>query len=166
MNIAIISDVHDNAPNLQKALSWMVKHKVEQIIHCGDLSSPQIMLPIFAKNFKNHIHMVFGNVDDKDAANSMLYKYPNLKHYGSCGDLVLDNKKVAFVHFPEKAKELASTQKYDFVFYGHTHQPWEEVIGQTKLINPGTLAGLLQKATFATWDTVDDTLELKILQLL
>jgi uncharacterized protein len=75
--------------------------------------------------------------------------------------------KIAFCHFPEVAKELAETGKYNLVFYGHTHKPWMETLNNhCQLINPGTLGGVFQKATFASYDTTTNKLELKILELI
>ena len=39
MKIAIISDVHDNIPNLKKVLDYCASNKIEKIICCGDLAS-------------------------------------------------------------------------------------------------------------------------------
>ena len=50
--------------------------------------------------------------------------------------------------------------------YANNHRPWEETIGQTKLLNPGTLAGLFQKATFAVYDTETDKAQLVLLEKL
>ncbi|OGF20453.1 hypothetical protein A2Y83_04865, partial [Candidatus Falkowbacteria bacterium RBG_13_39_14] len=75
-----------------------------------------------------------------------------------------DKIKIAFTHFPWTAKELAETGKYKYVFYGHTHKPWEEHIGDCKLINPGTLAGMFYKASFAVWDVNTDNIELILLE--
>lgn len=73
-------------------------------------------------------------------------------------------RKIAFCHFPEIAKELVRRQKYDIVFYGHTHKPWLKKIGKTRLVNPGNIAGMFYKSTFATYDTKTDKLELKIIE--
>lgn len=166
MKIAIISDTHDNVPNLEKALVWMKKNKIEQIIHCGDLCAPSILKEVLAPKFSGRIHMVFGNVEDRDLLPEVAAKFNNVKHYGDVGTMTLGGKKFAFVHYPDKAKKLARTGKYDLVFYGHTHIAWEEKVGKTRLVNPGTLAGLFAKATFAVYDTNTDKLELKILERL
>ena len=166
MKLAIISDTHDNVPNLEKALKWMNKNNVEQIIHCGDLCAPSILINVLAPEFSGTIHMVFGNVEDRGLLLKVVADFPNVKHYGDTGEIVIGGKKIAFVHFPEKAKQLARSGKYDLVFYGHTHTPWEEVVGKTRVINPGTLAGLFAKATFAVYNTDTGNLELKILEKL
>ena len=166
MKIAIISDTHDNVPNLEKALAWMKDNNIGQLIHCGDLCAPAILAAVLAPNFAGPIHMVFGNVEDRELTLKKAEDFPRVRHYGDAGETEIAGKKMAFVHFPEKAKELAASGRYDFVFYGHTHQPWEETIEQTRLVNPGTLAGLFSKATFAVYDTATDKLELKILEQL
>jgi len=175
MRIAITSDTHDNVPNLEKALSWMNKNNIEQLIFCGDLCAPSILKEVIAPQFSGQIHLVFGNVEDRVLTPQVAGQFKNARHYGDQGELEIDNppsldsfgeasKKVAFVHFPMEAKKLARSGKYDFVFYGHTHKPWEEKVGNCRMVNPGTLAGLFNKATFAVWDTKTGELELKILE--
>ena len=166
MKIAIISDTHDNIATLEKAVEWMNENDIKQIIHCGDLCSPDTLKEVLAPNFKGKIHMVFGNADDTDSTILISEEFKHVKHYGDVGESEIDGKKIAFIHYPNEAKELARSGKYDFVFYGHTHKPWEEMIGKTKLLNPGTLAGLFYKATFAVWDTSNDNFELKLLEKL
>ena len=110
--------------------------------------------------------MVFGNVEDRELTAQKAKDFSNVKHYGDLGETEIGGKKIAFIHYPEKAKELAKSGKYDLVFYGHNHKPWEETIGHCRLVKPGTLAGLFNKATFAVYDTETDKLELKILEVL
>ena len=166
MKLAVISDTHDNVPNLEKALGWMKKNSVAELIHCGDLCAPSILVNILAPNFNGPIHMVFGNIEDRELTQKKAKDFPQVKHYGDLAEMEIGGKKIAAVHYPEKAGELAGTGKYDLVFYGHNHKPWEEAIGRTRLVNPGTLAGLFQRATFAAYDTSTDNLELIILDQL
>jgi predicted phosphodiesterase len=79
---------------------------------------------------------------------------------------MLDGKITALVHFPEIAKSLGRTGKYDFVFYGHTHKPWIEKAKADAngkeyiLLNPGTAAGEIYPPTFAIWETETDNFNL------
>jgi putative phosphoesterase len=166
MKLAIISDTHDNVPNLEKALAWMKENNIEQIIHCGDLCAPSVLANVLVPNFFGQIHMIFGNVEDRGLLPQVAAKFPQVIHYDNRGEVELGAKKIAFVHFPEKGRELARSGRYDLVFYGHNHKPWEEKIGNTRLVNPGTLAGLFAKATFAVYNTENDQVELKILETL
>jgi len=164
MKIAIISDTHDNVPNLEKALSWMKKNNIKEIIHCGDLCAPGILVNTLAPGFTGQIHMVFGNVEDRDELTNKVDNFKHVHHYGDQGEIKIDGSTIGFVHFPEKAEKMAKTGKFDIVFHGHTHKPWEKEVNGIKVVNPGTLAGLFQKATFAVYDTESEKLELKILE--
>lgn len=163
MKIAIISDSHDNIPNTEKALAWMSQNGVELIIHCGDLAAPAMLTKVLVPKFSGEIHMVHGNVGDPDLLEQVAMNFSNVTIHGMVGKIEINGKKIAFTHFPEKALELAKKNTFDLVFYGHTHKPWEEKLGDTKLINPGTLAGMFYRATFAVYDSMNDKLELKIL---
>ena len=172
MKIAIFSDSHDNLANMEKAVNWINNENIRVLIHCGDVCAPAVLKEL-SKNFSGQIHLVFGNVDGDHFLSTRL-SYTELKNitvHGQLGEIELDNKKIAFTHLPWAARGLAATNKYDIVFYGHTHKPWEEMIGprltggkNTKLVNPGTLGGMFNKPTFAVYDTETDKLELKILE--
>ena len=167
MKLAIISDTHDNLLNLEKALEWIKKQGIEIIIHCGDVCSPATLKQIL-KQFTGKFFLVFGNVDgDRFRMAKFAYEnFPNLKIFPELGEIEIDNKKIGFCHFPKFSKGLAQSGEYDLVFYGHTHKPWEEKIGECRLVNPGNLSGFPYKATFAVYDTETDKLELKILEKL
>ncbi|MDD5145353.1 MAG: YfcE family phosphodiesterase [Candidatus Pacebacteria bacterium] len=160
MKIAIISDSHDNLPNLKKAVDWIKKEKIKIIIHCGDVSNQEIFKEALG-DYKGKIYLSRGNCDLGD-----FDIIPRLKIYDEFGEVSVRNKKVAFTHFPKIAGELAMKEKYDLVFYGHNHKPWVKTVGKTQLVNPGNLSGVFYKATFATYDNRADKLELKILERL
>ncbi|MFN3301656.1 MAG: metallophosphoesterase family protein [Patescibacteria group bacterium] len=173
MKIAIISDTHDNIPNLEKTINWLKSEGISLIIHCGDLCSPSFLSKVLAPSFSGEIHLIYGNVGDRELLEEKIKELKNVKYYSNQGEIELDGKKIAFVHYREKAKKLAETGKYDIIFYGHTHKPWIEELKIencklkiVKLVNPGTLAGMFNKATFAVYDTKTDNLELKILEIL
>jgi putative phosphoesterase len=166
MKIAIFSDSHDNLPNIEKFLQWVNANQVEQLIFCGDLCAPATLKKMIAPKFSGLIHMVFGNVTDRELMSKVATSFSQVRHYGDVGEFVIDGLHFAITHYPNQAKELGVSEKYNFVFYGHNHTPWEEKIGSTIVANPGTLAGLFQKATFAVLDTQNKKLELKILERL
>ncbi len=160
MKIAIVSDTHNNWVNFKKAIDWINKEKIQLILHCGDINSREI-IDNAQKLFNGEIKYVKGNADY------------GLEIPGKM-EIELENKKIALTHFPSEAKKMAQSrnpsralgQEYDLVFYGHTHRPWEEKVGDCRLINPGELAGQFYKPSFAVYDTVTGNLELKILEKL
>ena len=57
--IGVISDTHDNVPNILKAIKVFENEDVDFIIHCGDVVAPATI-----KFFKGiHIKVVKGNCD-------------------------------------------------------------------------------------------------------
>lgn len=164
MRIAIISDSHDNLPNIYKALDYIKKASIQTIIHCGDVCAPSV-LEEFAKNFNGKIYVACGNVDgDHKGFSRIAKKYRNLTIFENTGAVTIEKRKVCFVHYPDIAREMSLSRNYDVVFYGHSHKPWEETIEKTKLLNPGTLAGLFNKATFAIYDMESRNAELILLE--
>jgi len=163
MIIAIIADSHDHLANLKKMVGWAKNHEVKVLIHCGDICSPEVLREAL-QDFSGQIFLCLGNADEgrdwqKKAESSW-------QVFEKSGEMKISKTKIAFSHWPERARELAKTKKYGLVFYGHTHKPWEEKIGDCRLVNPGNLAGLLYLSTFAVYDTEKDKLELKILEQL
>jgi len=189
MKIAIISDIHNNLTNLKKVLNYCAEKEIKTIICCGDLASLET-LDFLNDNFKGKTYFTFGNMDDDQMTNSVCHPeldagsrkldsgsgagmtcvYKNTKVYKKFGETQFEvgsqtgrgptSVNIAFVHYPDFAKKLAETGKYDFVFYGHTHKPWEKMINNCKVLNPGNVAGEIYPPTFAVWNTESDKFEL------
>lgn len=166
MKIAIVSDSHGNVANFKKIAQWLNKENIKLILHCGDIGSPE-SLKESLEDFSGEFFGVFGNMDrDYKILIEEYNKIPRVKIKEKILETEINGKKIAITHFPEEAKNLAESGKYDLVFYGHTHKPWEEKINNCRLINPGESAGQFYKPTFAIYDTEKDFLELKILEKL
>ncbi|EKD57038.1 MAG: hypothetical protein ACD_58C00017G0004 [uncultured bacterium] len=165
MKIAIISDSHDNIPNIEKALKWINKEDIKTIIHCGDIFNKDSVIFI-AENFDGQCCFLISTEDayylhDIDD----LKKNNNLHFYDNYGQIKIAGSHIGFTHYPEYIYQLAK-EKLDYILYGHTHFPAEKIFDTTKIINPGNLAGIFCKATFAVLDTEKNVLELKILERL
>lgn len=162
MKIAIVSDTHDNLANFKKAISLIKKEKIKILIHCGDIFEPETIKETL-KDFSGKAHIVLSDVDED------YFKPPHqnfgvgVKIWQKFGEIEISKKKIAFTHLPKTAFKLAFSKKYDIVFYGHLHKPWEMKVRGVKLVNPGNLAGIFFRASFAIYDTKTDKLELKIL---
>lgn len=153
MKIMIISDSHDNLPNLEKAAAFAEKEGVKTLIHCGDIAAKETMRFI-KRNFSGKICAVRGNADNE------------FEGLPETDRLEIEGIKIAVCHYPVKARRLAENGKYDFVFYGHTHRPWAEVLGKTVLANPGPLDNTYNNPTCALLETRNKKLELKNLNIL
>ena len=129
MKIAIVADTHNNWANFEKAIKWIKSQEIQLILHCGDVCN-QRTVDDALKLFGADIEFVKGNGDwDLEFPDKM--------------EIEVEGKEIAFTHFPDIAKKLAQSKKYDLVFYGHTHRPWDEKIGKTHMINPGSLSLVL-----------------------
>ncbi|GBD34256.1 hypothetical protein HRbin34_00585 [bacterium HR34] len=149
MNFAVISDTHSNWQNTQKAINVIKEKKIKIILHCGDIEGPEFLDKIdsILENIK--MLAVLGNVDEGKFSDNDLIKarFKNIELEKEIFRTKIGDKKIAFCHFPDIAKNLAETQKYDFVFHGHTHKPWIESIGKTILLCPGNVAGIFYQPT-------------------
>lgn len=139
MKIGILSDTHDRWEATRQVLSTFRHYEAEKIIHCGDVTSPK-MMELF-NGFE--VFLAFGNGDREEAAFRLYFENHQT---GSCGlalSLELAGKKIFVIHgddFRRLNKELRSGT-WDYVFTGHSHAFRDETIGNTRIINPGAVAG-------------------------
>ncbi len=163
MKIAVISDTHDNIANVDNVLAFLKREKITTLIHCGDTSTFET-IEYIRNNFDGDIYATLGN-DEKnpDERVAQTGNFKEFTQFFSIGDLRIGDSCVAFIHYPDAAKNLARSGKYDAVFYGHTHKPWMEKIGNCMLLNPGNVAGVYYPASFAIIDT--DTLHAQLVRI-
>lgn len=167
MLFAICSDSHDNIVNIASFLNYCKKNKINSIIHCGDVTEEETK-KYFEDNFTGKIYFVEGNAEIsvqqklKRTNRFQTIKRPSIPFL----DLEFDGVRIAACHTKVKAARLAEKNIYHLVFYGHNHKPWQEKIGKTYVINPGNLAGMFYRASFAIYDTQLKKLELKILDVI
>lgn len=157
--LAIISDTHDNLVNLDKILSYCREHGIKHLAHAGDLTNAET-LDYLANNFPGHIWLVSGNCnlfEDK-----LTDKYDNITFLGRRGGVFdYQGLKIGLCHEPRLIENLLNEHpELDFIFYGHTHKPWESQVDSTRLINPGNAAGTRYEATFAAYEPKTDDLRL------
>ena len=157
MKIAILSDIHDHVWNLAAALQSVQDHDV--MICCGDMCSPFIVSQM-AKSFTGPIHIVFGNNDGDLFRITLQAKgYAHVKLHGSFFQGEFGGVRLAANHYSNIARALVNSPDFDVICFGHNHSYQIETIGNTLVINPGTLMGydpLSGKdipATFVVYDT-------------
>lgn len=160
MKIGIISDTHDQIERVQKAVEIFKKEQVELVFHCGDIVSP-FMLQFF-KALNCPIKFLLGNntgdvmLHLKYATGTGLTDY----EFGTFFSLELAGKKIAVYHgdHPQITVALVKSGDYDCVFTGHDHICRVEKIGETLLVNPGTLVDRhkdgMSGPCIAVYDTV------------
>lgn len=157
MEIAIVSDIHDNLSHLNTVLDLCKSREIGHIICCGDWCSPLIISALGESGL--NVYVVFGNNDgDRFNMTKLAQQYPNIRIYGEyIGDeeniLILDSVRIGVSHYPFYAKTMVKTGWYDAVFYGHTHTYEKQKFGKSLLLNPGEVAGIFNAPSFAVYDT-------------
>ena len=156
MKFAILSDIHDNAHNLVKALDEITKNKeIQKIIFLGDLAGAAIAglfsscpIPVFA---------IWGNNDgDKCLITKFAAEKDSSLEVGfeTFDIITLDKRRIFLTHFPLLAKPMCKSGEFDAVFYGHNHEKHKEIIGSTLLLNPGEIGAYKTGiATYAIYDS-------------
>lgn len=172
MKFLVISDIHDNLVNLEKCLNWGKSQGITDAICCGDVANAETLVYL-AQNFKT-IYLVRGNLEIYDETE--IKKYKNINYLGRFGAFELDGKitrlasapakRVGLCHEPWFVKKVLELKKCNIIFYGHTHEPWLKEKNGLLTVNPGTLGGVFNKASFAVYDSLSNKLELKIVETL
>jgi len=153
MQIAVISDIHDNIWKLKDVLARIGETGARALLFCGDFCAPFTLKQI-ADGFSGPVHCVFGNNDgDKWFLTRIAAGADNVTLHGELAELTLDGRSIAVNHYPHIAQGLAASNRYDAVFFGHSHERHLAQVGQTLLLNPGEVMGRFGPSTYALYDT-------------
>lgn len=159
MKVAIISDTHDNLANLKIFFDYCQKEKIKTLIHCGDVTKGETLKEI--ENYFEEIFLSLGNCDNRE---SIIKEKQKSKIFEEMGKIEINGLKVGLTHQLAAVEKKINFSEFDFFFFGHTHYPDLKEKTEYQIANPGNLAGLYFKATFAILDTTTKKLELKILE--
>ena len=133
--IGIISDTHDNVVNVQKAVKLFTEKQVDFVIHMGDVVAPATV------KFFDGVKMKFvkGNCDGDIVMETERILEIGGEYLGELAEFEVEGKKIAAIHGNNSSKlgELIKSNKYDYVFHGHTHKTRDERVGSTRVLNPG-----------------------------
>jgi putative phosphoesterase len=158
MRIGILSDTHDQLVLTQHAVALLMREGAEVLIHCGDLTGPEIVQACA----KLPCTFAFGN-HDADSAPALERAIADVG--GTCvasgGIVELAGKRIAVLHGHEGMKDLLA-ERPDYLIHGHSHIAADGWIGKTRRICPGAL-NRAESLTVALLDTATE--ELRVLRL-
>ncbi len=149
MKLGVMSDSHDNIPNVKRAVELFNKLGVDLVVHAGDFISPFAIDPL--ADLDCRVVGVFGNNDGERVVLAKKFEaigevHPNL------ASVTLSDKRIAVMHYPELAIPISKSGDYDIVVYGHTHKI-DINTDNSLLLNPGETGGWTTgKATVAVVD--------------
>lgn len=154
MKICIVSDSHDRAEPLARAVREARAAGATAVLHCGDVIGTQTLRATLAEGLP--VHVIHGNnLGDPVSLSRWARESAGQLHYhGADARLELGGRRVFMVHYPEYGYAMACTGEWDLVCCGHSHEAGLQQVanvkgGSTWLVNPGTVAGLAAPATWA-----------------
>jgi putative phosphoesterase len=170
MRLCIVSDSHDRADALARAVQAGAREGAAVVIHCGDIIGTQTLRA--ALDVGLPMHVIHGNNLGDPVSLGRWSRESNgqLHYHGADARLALDGKRVFVVHYPEYGYAMACTGDWDLVCCGHSHVAGIERVatvrhGTSLLVNPGTVAGLAAPATWMLGDLATMQFELRTLDL-
>jgi putative phosphoesterase len=136
MLIGIIADTHDDHRNVLRAIEIFNERRVKYVLHAGDIVSP-FAAKAFAELKDAKFIAVFGNNEGEK-----LFLKSTIEGFGGeiheyCYKGEIGSRKIYMTHTHHNIEEIAKSQMYDLVIYGHTHEQDIRQVGRTLIINPG-----------------------------
>jgi putative phosphoesterase len=135
--IGIISDTHEDIRMINRAVKILRERSPALVVHCGDIISPPVL-----ESFKGlPMRFVFGNNDGERSGLRKKCQELNFEPIEETSTFTFDNKRFFVNHGTrsETINDAIATQSYDYILHGHTHEQRNQVIGNTRVINPGAL---------------------------
>ncbi len=140
MRIAVISDTHNAVSSTEKVLAAIKNEGIDTIIHCGDMTYPST-----AELFRDFcVYHAWGNGDIDTIELPMVIKAckpgSRSEQWIKCE---LDGKLIGAVHdiYSSYFRTMLGSGEFDYIFVGHTHRKMDEMMGPTRVINPGSIGG-------------------------
>jgi putative phosphoesterase len=153
--IGIISDSHGEWMRTREAVALLKDRGCETLIHLGDVETNEVLDELAG----NNVTMVFGNCDSV----TRLLGYAlslgiDVQH--PAGTMVVDGKCLAFLHGHDENQfhDFVADPSVDIVIYGHLHETRDDMVNNTRCINPGALHRAA-RYTVAVFDCEKDALE-------
>jgi putative phosphoesterase len=168
LKICVVSDSHDRAELLARAVREGAAAGAEAVIHCGDVIGANTLRA--ASRLGLPLHVIHGNnLGDPAAMYALAHEAGSVvRYHGADARLDLAGKRVFVVHYPDYGHAMACTGDWDLVCCGHSHRARVEQVanvkgGRTWLVNPGTVAGLSAPATWLLGDLATMRFEVRAL---
>ena len=139
MRIGVVSDTHNNLPNVRRIVELFNEANVDRVIHTGDITKPKT-LGLLA-GLKVPLVGVFGNNDERESLSETA---------GSLGielaepplELQWAGQNLIVLHDPLELEGVDETA-YDVILYGHIHRQVIDYADGRLTFNPGECAGIL-----------------------
>jgi len=153
--IGFLSDSHGEWLRTRLAIELLKGRECERIVHLGDVETHEVLDELAG----NNVTLVFGNCDYV----LRLLEYAvtlDIDIQDPAGTLQVDGISIAFLHGHDftQYKTFVEDEEIDIIAHGHSHEIRDEIVENTRCINPGALHRA-QRYTVAVLDTKTQVLE-------
>ncbi len=136
MLIGVLSDSHGHADRTARAVTTLLAHGADMLLHLGDIGSDDVIDELAGHKTR----IVFGNCDWEIDAMTRYARLVGIEVDHPIGFVEVDGCRIAFTHGDvPRLMQQALDDGVDFLLHGHTHTVQDERIGRTRVINPGAL---------------------------
>ena len=193
MKVALLGDIHGNAPALAAALDGARREGAELLLLTGDFVGyyyrPELVFDLLAEWMYyavrgNHEDMLFASQSDPAKADQYRARYGSgvdaalaclsecelerLRGLPATRELGIGGKRVLLGHgapwdtdfyiYPDADDDVwarLSGYRHDYIVLGHTHYRYSKQIGDTLVINPGSVGQPRDRKPGAAWALLD-----------
>ena len=134
--IGFISDSHGEWLRTRRAMKLLSGAECEKIIHLGDIEAHAVLDELAG----HPVTIVFGNCDYPTRLNDYAATLGlDIQH--PAGVVTVGETTIGFLHGHDfmKYEEYLSNPAIDIVAHGHSHEKRDEIVNNTRCINPGAL---------------------------
>jgi putative phosphoesterase len=137
--LGVLANTDGRAEAAERVISSFAADGVTFLIHCGDIGGRHVLDAMAAMGGV----FVWG---DRDHDRTALMRHGHrvgLLCFGMMAEFEHEEKKIMVIHGDDKAvlKKLIDEQQYDYLLTGHHMQAEDQMVGKTRILNPGTLVG-------------------------
>ena len=142
MKIGLTGDTHNNLKNISIICEIFNEHKVDLVVHTGDITLPK-SLDLF-QQLSCKLIGVFGNNDQGEITNlKKICEKHNFDFENGYKKIFLLGVNIFIVHDPNDIKSNFYGVG-NMILHGHTHRYRNEIKNKTYIFNPGECAGILK----------------------
>ncbi len=141
MKLGVMTDTHNNLPNVREIVRLFCDYGIDHLIHTGDVTQPAVLEALGSVGVP--VTGVFGNNDQGEldrlrrCCESLGFEFFQPPHR-----LTLHRRELLLAHDPLEVPD--DLRGVDLVLYGHTHRMVQERREKVLVFNPGECAGHLR----------------------
>jgi putative phosphoesterase len=140
MRIGVVSDTHNNLPNVRKIVALFNEARVDRVVHTGDITQPKVLHAFSELNAP--MVGVFGNNDHDPEGLATLASSLGFDFYHPPLELNWHSRKILVVHDPRDFEGVLDAS-FHLALHGHTHLYTHYEGENGVLFNPGESAGMM-----------------------